>query len=90
MIEDGEEDSVRGGSVGEDAHGSGSVADFPEASLDRVGGSGHLSFGQGGTAPAGEELVEAVGAGDFDTQCSQVFANIPEALRPTALSLRHS
>ena len=53
--EEGEEDAIHGGSVLEDAHGSGSSSDFAEASLDGVGGAHGLSLLEGFVAEAGEQ-----------------------------------
>ena len=58
MCEDGEEDSVHGGSVLEDAHGPGPSPHLAEAALDGVCGSHGLSLLEGLVAEAGEQLVE--------------------------------
>jgi hypothetical protein len=60
VCEDGEEDAVHGGSVGEDAHGSGPAADFAESSFDGIGGAHGLAVFKGVVAEAGEEVVEVV------------------------------
>jgi hypothetical protein len=39
VIEDGEEDAIHRGSVGEDAHWPGASSDFGETALDGVGGA---------------------------------------------------
>ena len=58
MCEDGEEDAVHGGSVLENAHGSGPSPDFSETPFDGVGGSHGLSLLKGLVAKAGEQLAE--------------------------------
>lgn len=60
MGEDGEQDAVHGGSVGEDAHGPGPAADFAESALDGVGGAHGLALIEGFVAKAGEQFVEVV------------------------------
>src|SRR5579875_1506161 len=42
VVEDGEQDTVHRGSVGEDSHRPGSPADLSEAAFDGVGGSALL------------------------------------------------
>ncbi len=58
MCEDGEEDAIHGGSVLENAHGSGPSPDFSETPFDGVGGSHGLSLLKGLVAKAGEQLAE--------------------------------
>src|SRR3954447_20357253 len=60
VIEDGEENAIHRGSVGEDAHWPGAPSDFSKASLDRIGGSDSFALGQGFVAPACQQLVEIV------------------------------
>ena len=65
VCEDGEQDSVHGGTVLEGSHGSYPSPDFAEASFDGIGGSDLLALGKGLVAEAGEEFVEIVAqAGD--------------------------
>jgi hypothetical protein len=47
VIEDGEEDAIHRGSVGEDAHWSGAPSDFAEASLDGIGGANGFALAKG-------------------------------------------
>src|SRR5712692_2680131 len=65
VMEDGKQDAIHRGSVGEDAHRAGSPSDFSKASLDGVCGPDFLALDQGFVLPAGQELVEIVAqAGD--------------------------
>lgn len=61
MSEDGEQDTIHGGPVLEDAHGTGAAADFAEAAFDGVDGAHALALFGGFVAEAGEQVIE-VGA----------------------------
>ncbi len=60
VCEDGEEDAFHGGSVGEDAHGSGPAPDFAEAAFDGICRSGPFAPGGILVSEAGQQFVEIV------------------------------
>ena len=60
VSEYGEKDAVHRGSILEDTHGSGALANFAESAFDGIGGADGLSLIRSGITETSEQIVEIV------------------------------
>ena len=63
VSEDGEEDTIHGGTILEDTHGTGTSANFAEPAFDGIGGAHGLSFFGSRVTETGEQIVEIAAQG---------------------------
>src|SRR2546430_2777264 len=60
VSEDGEQDGLHAGAVGEDPPGPGATSDFAEAAFNGICRTHAPALSQGGIAPAVQQLIEIV------------------------------